>query len=210
MKTVLCLVIACGVGVALLAQETQPAELKFSWMDPADPEVAELAKSGERLIDRVGGSMMVEVERLLGTVGLEESIQQLHLKNLNPPRPVEGKPRVTEIKRTSFRVRERRNTPDAADRAALESVRNYLNSGEQPPRVLVQKVARPDAPVEYRIYRAISVGPNCLLCHGPSESLQPSVRYALERYYPEDKATEYNAYDWRGLIRISYELPAKK
>lgn len=210
MKTVLSLLLACGAGVALLAQDPTPAELKFSWADQGEPIAADLAKSGERLIDRIGGSLMVEVERLLGTEGLEAAVQILHLKNLNPPRPVEGKPRVTEIKRTSFRIRNPRNAPDAADLAALEMVRGLLNSGEQPPKVLVQKVERAGAPVEWRVYRAISVGPNCLLCHGPVESLQPGVRYALERYYPEDKATEYNAYDWRGLIRISYELPEKK
>ena len=210
MKTVLSLLLACGAGVALLAQDPKPAELKFSWADQSEPTAAELAKSGERLIDRIGGSLMVETERVIGTDGLEAAVQILHLKSLNPPRAAEGKPRVTEIKRTSFRVRNPRNAPDAADLAALEMVRGLLNSGEQPPKVLVQKVERDGAPAEWRVYRAISVSPNCLLCHGPVESLQPGVRNALERYYPEDKATEYNAYDWRGLIRVSYELPEKK
>ncbi|MBA3848476.1 MAG: hypothetical protein C0502_00590 [Opitutus sp.] len=209
MKTPLRLLLACGLAGALSAQDTQPAEVKFSWADLAEPAVAELAKSGERLIDRIGGSLMVEVERMLGTQGLETAVQTLHLRHLNPPRPVEGKPRVTEIKRTSFRVRNPRNAPDAADLAALEMIRGFLNSGEQPPKLLVQKVERADAPVEWRVYRPISVGPNCLLCHGPVESLQPQVRYLLERYYPEDKATGYNAYDWRGLIRVSYERPDK-
>jgi hypothetical protein len=210
MKTVLCLVFACGLGAALLAQDPPATELKFSWADESDPVVADIARSGERLIDRIGGSLMMEVERMLGTQGLEAAVQELHLKHLNPPRPTEGKPRVTEIKRTSYRVRERRNAPDAADLAALEAIRTALNSGEQPPKVLVQKVERANAPLEFRVYRPISVSPNCLLCHGPAESLQPGVRNALERYYPEDKATEYSAYDWRGLIRVSYELPEKK
>lgn len=29
----------------------------------------------------------------------------------------------------------------------------------------------------------------------------------LERLYPEDKATGYQAWEWRGLIRVSYEAP---
>lgn len=209
MKTSLAILIAGGLLTALVAQEKKDSALQFSWVDPTDPAIADLAKAGERLIDRVGGSLMVETDRMIATKGLEASVQELHLKNLNPPRAIEGKPRVTAIKRTSFRVREPRNTPDAADLAALESIRADLNSGHAPPKVLVQKVERPDAPVEWRVYRPISVAPNCLLCHGPVERLQPGVRYALERYYPEDKATEYSAYDWRGVIRISYELPPK-
>lgn len=210
MKTVLnLLLVAGGLSATLLAQE--PAnEMKFSFVDPADPAVADLAKSGERLIDRVGGSLMVETDRVIATVGLEGAVQELHLKNLNPPKPVDGKPRVTEIRRTSLRIRNPRNTPDDADRAALEAIRSDLANGTQPPKLLLQKVERPGAPVEYRVYRPISVAPNCLLCHGPTDSLQPGVRNALERYYPEDKAADYGAWDWRGVIRLSYELPEKK
>jgi hypothetical protein len=207
MKSVLGTILAGGIAAALLAQDPPAPAMKFAFHDPADPAVAELAKSGERMIDRVGGSLMVEVERMLGTVGLEAAVQELHLKQLHPPRPVEGKPRLTEIKRTSFRVRNPRNAPDAADLAVLEAIRADLNSGTAPPKVLFQKVEREGLPVEWRVYRPISVGPNCLLCHGPVESLQPAIRNALERHYPEDKATEYAAYDWRGVIRISYERP---
>lgn len=207
MKTVLGTLLAGGIAAALFAQDPPAPPMKFALYDPADPGVAELAKSGERLIDRVGGSLMVEVERMLGTIGLEASVQELHLKSLNPPRPVEGRPRVTEIKRTSFRVRNPRNAPDAADLAVLEAIRADLNSGNAPPKVFLQKVEREGLPVEWRVYRPISVGPNCLLCHGPVESLQPAIRNSLERYYPEDKATEYAAYDWRGVIRVSYERP---
>lgn len=207
MKTVLGSILAGGIAAALFAQDPPAPAMSFAFHDPADPVVADLAKSGERLIDRVGGSLMVEVERVLGTIGLEAAVQELHLKNLNPPKAAEGKPRVTEIKRTSFRVRNPRNAPDAADLAVLESIRADLNSGTAPPKVLVQKVEREGRPVEWRVYRPISVGHNCLLCHGPVESLQPAIRNALERYYPEDKATEYSAYDWRGVIRVSYERP---
>ncbi len=210
MKTVLnLLLVAGGLSATLLAQE--PAkEMKFAFVDPADPAVADLAKSGERLIDRVGGSLMVETDRVIATVGLEGAVAELHLKNLNPPKPVDGKPRVTEIRRTSLRIRNPRNAPDDADRAALEAIRSDLTSGTQPPKLLLQKVERPGAPIEYRVYRPISVAPSCLLCHGPADSLQPGVRNALERYYPEDKGTDYSAWDWRGVIRLSYELPEKK
>lgn len=210
MKALQGAMLAGGLLTALAAQETSAPAPKFTWFEPTDPVAVEVARSGERLIDRVGGNLMIETDRMIATKGLEASVSELHLKNLAPPRPVAGKPRVTAIKCTSLRVRDPRNAPDAADFAALERVRLDLSSGTQPPKVLVQKVEQPGAPDEWRVYRPISVAPNCLLCHGPSDRLQPGVRYALERYFPEDKAVDYNAYDWRGLIRVSYALAENK
>lgn len=152
---------------------------------------------------------MSEVERLLGTVGPEAAVPALHLKNLSLPRPVVDKPRVTAIKLTGFRVRNPNNAPDAADLAALERIKDLLQSGLRPPKVLVQQVDRSGAPTEWRVYRPIAVAPTCVLCHGPVDSLPPGVRTSLARLHPEDAATGFFAYDWRGLIRVSYEQSAK-
>lgn len=192
----------------LCAQEPAKSELKLSWAEDGDPVATQLRQSGERLIDRIGGSLMVEVERALATKGLDEAVELMHLKTLAPPKPVEGKPAVTAIKLTSFRVRDPKNTPDDGDFAALDLVRLAMQNGDQPPKLIVQKVERPSAPVEWRVYRPIAVQPKCLLCHGESDGLQPQVRHMLERLYPEDKATGYQAWEWRGLVRVSYALPA--
>jgi len=196
-----------GVCALLSAQEPAKSEMKFSWAAEGDPAAAVVSQAGERLIDRVGGSLMVEVERTLASKGLDEAIELLHLKTLAPPKPVAGKPVVTAIKLTSFRVRDPKNTPDDADFAALDLVRIALQAGETPPKLIVQKVEKPGTPLEWRVYRPIAVNPKCLLCHGQVESLQPQVQHMLERLYPEDKATGYQAWEWRGLIRVSYENP---
>jgi hypothetical protein len=192
----------------LWAQEPAKPELKFAWAPEEDPMTATVRSAGDKLIDRIGGSLLVEVERTLATKGLDEAVELMHLKSLALPKPLAGKPRVTAIKLTSLRVRERKNTPDEADFAALDLVRTALNAGEAPPKIVVQKVDSGPAPTEWRVYRPIAVSPQCLLCHGNTDSLQPQVRYMLERLYPEDKASGYSAWEWRGLIRVSYEMPA--
>ena len=69
-------------------------------------------------------------------------------------------------------------------------------------------------PEEWRVYRPISVMAACITCHGPADTLLPSVRAKLARLYPEDKALNYATYDWRGVIRVSImasaAAPAKK
>lgn len=208
MKNTVHPVVLVGLCAVLCAQEPAPPELKFAWAPEDDPMTATVRSAGDRLIDRIGGSLMVEVERTLATKGLDEAVELLHLKNLAPPKPLDGKPRVTAIKMTSLRVRDPKNTPDAADLAALDLVRVALQSGEAPPKIIVQKVEPAGAPTEWRVYRPIAVNPKCLLCHGSTESLQPQVQHVIERLYPEDKANGYQAWEWRGLIRVSYEAPA--
>lgn len=196
------------LGVLLRAEEPATPTMKFSWAAADDPAAAPYRQAGDRMIDRVGGSLMVEVERNIAAKGLDESLELMHLKNLALPAAVPGKPAVTAIKLTSLRVRQPKNAPDEADFAALDLVRTTLQSGEQPPKLLVQKIEQPNSPVEWRVYRPIAVQPKCLLCHGQTESLQPQVLQFLERHYPEDKASGYEAWEWRGLIRISYAPPA--
>ena len=46
----------------------------------------------------------------------------------------------------------------------------------------------------------------CLGCHGPRESILPTVREALEAAYPDDKATGFKAGELRGWFWV--EVPA--
>ncbi|MDP1578819.1 MAG: DUF3365 domain-containing protein, partial [Candidatus Didemnitutus sp.] len=118
-----------------------------------------------------------------------------------------GEPRATALKLTGARVRNPANAPDEAELAALAVIQSQLRNGLQPAGLMVQKVAKPDAPLEWRVYRSISVIPKCTLCHGPKDLLQPEVRAALAKLFPEDQAVDYAPFDWRGVIRVSYELP---
>lgn len=212
MKTMLRPVALAGLCAVFLfsgfAQTSSQPEPKFSWVPADDPTGSLLRQSGERAINRIGGSLVNEVERALATVGLDESMDVMHLKKLAVPAPVPGKPSLTEFKLTSYRVRNPRNAPDPADLAALDHVRTKLRDDDgtanQP---FLQKIERPGQPDEWRIYRAFVITPKCLLCHGNTDSLQPQIRAALNRRFPEDQAVDYQPYDWRGLIRVSYVVP---
>lgn len=102
------------------------------------------------------------------------------------------------LKRTSSRLRNRANAPDAFERAALEHFEAEIEAGRAPPTHLVQR-----ADGELRYYRPIIVAEPCTACHGPRESLDPEVVEALDRRYPDDEATGYRPGDFRGLVRVS-------
>lgn len=210
MKTTPALFLSLLLGASLVgAEPADPlAPLKFTWADPADPAIAEIRQTGESVIQTLGSRMITEVNQVLATKGAEDAIDLLHLKNPQIPATGAGKPVITAFKRTSLKVRNPLNAPDSADLAALLSIEKDLMDGNSPAKVLVQRVeATETMPAEWRVYRPISVMSSCIVCHGPVDSLLPSVRAKLARLYPEDKALNYGTYDWRGVIRVSV-LPA--
>ncbi len=210
MKTTLTPWLAPLLWAGLLATSPENPELqrKFTWIDAADPTVAEIRRIADPLIQQTGNRMLSEVNRVLTKKGAEAGIDDLHLKEWKLPVAAAGQPRITAVKRTSLRVRNLANLPDNADLAALMSIQTAMADGNTPPGVLVQRVeAAAGAPAEWRVYRPMITTAACLVCHGPVDSLTPGVKAKLERLYPGDKATEYRANEWRGVIRVSIVAP---
>jgi hypothetical protein len=178
-------------------------DAKFTFVDGADPAVAPIAKAGFDEISRVGGLMVNQVGQALVSDDLGTMVSVMHLKNLALPKPVAGQPTVTAIKRTSLMIRDPHNKPDAADAAALEKIHQQLMDDQKPDAMIVQRIDRPSLPTEWRVYRPIAASKTCLACHGDPKTFKPEVKAALDKLYPEDKATDYSSQEWRGVIRVS-------
>jgi hypothetical protein len=194
------------IGTTLLGH--MPAEaatgLIFKRVDPADPAIAPMRQTGERAIALVADRLVSEVNQVLATKSPEEAIELLHLEGFTLPAAVPGSPVVIAIKRTSLRVRDPGNAPDAAEMAVLQSILRNMENGESPPKLLMQHVdASGGSPEEWRVYRPIGVAASCVVCHGNPESMPPAVKVRLDQLFPADKAVGYNAREWRGVIRVS-------
>jgi len=175
----------------------------YTFVDSADPAVVEIAQYGFKAIEQIGGMLVQETSRELATKETHEAVGILHLKGMELPKPVAGKPTVTAVRRTSLMLRDPRNAPDGADTAALEKIHTQLMDGESPDKMLVMKTEPPGQPVEWRVYRPIAASKACLSCHGDPSKFRPGVKEALDRLFPEDKAVSYSAQEWRGVIRVS-------
>jgi len=186
---------------------TPMGDAKFAFVDPSDPSAEPVVSFGFNEIARVGGLMVNQVNQALVNDDIAVAISAMHLKNLELPKPVAGQPTVTAIKRTSLMIRDVQNTPDAADAAALEKIHQQLMEGDKPDSVIVQRVDRPDKPTEWRVYRPIATSKSCLVCHGDPEKFRPEVKAALDKLYPLDKAVDYHAQEYRGVIRVSLTAP---
>lgn len=186
----------------LVAAESPVPVVEF--VDPASPEVAAVLQAGQAATGQVAAKLMAEVTTALAAGGPVAAIDVCHVKAL----PLTGEklsnlPQVTAVKRTSLKLRNPRNAPDAAEQAALTEMERRIAGGGAGPDFLVQKLTRPGAAPEWRVYRTIRLQPACLTCHGPSEQQSPELREALRLRYPQDQATGYQAGEWRGFIHAT-------
>lgn len=103
-----------------------------------------------------------------------------------------------EVGRTSLKLRNPENAPDAHEREVLAAFAAAVEQGAQPP--LERLDTLPDGRTRYM--SAIIVQPQCLACHGPE--LAPPLAAALDALYPEDQARGYQPGDLRGAFTITW------
>lgn len=193
-----------SISAAAEAAGPAAAGMKAVFVDPNSSEVAEIRTLGERAVNRVGVSLVNEVNAAIKKDGLEKAVDVCHLKNVpSAGKVIEDMPRITALKRTSLQLRNPANAPDAADLMALNRVQSALKGDEEPPKVLVQKVELGGGKIEWRVYRPLGLRPECVHCHGEKDKLSAGVRKILEERYPTDQATGYSAGQWRGLVRVT-------
>lgn len=204
MKTIpLLLVFAGSACFCAAANTTQSENTSFAWIDPTDPAGKAIGEAGNRSINKIGMQLVYEVQTAITNDGAANAIGLAHLKKLALPDPIPGEPRITGVKLTSLKLRNLANQPDAADQAALDKINTALQDGDDLPDVLLQRLGSAEQPREWRVYRPLATMPICLKCHGATDSLAPDVRARLAATYPDDKAQDYSASSWRGIIRIS-------
>jgi hypothetical protein len=195
--------LACGVAIFAAGRAADAESPPHIFVPADDPRVASFRQAGERAIDHAGNALVLEVRRVMTDTAPAMALGRLHLKDYKPPTSPKGLPVVTTIRRTSLLVRNPANAPDAADLAALTRIEEEIKNGDAVSNVLVQRVTLPGQTPEWRVYRPLVTLKQCTDCHGTPNALAPGVADALHVFYPADKAIDYRAGSWRGLIRAS-------
>ncbi|HXY99120.1 MAG TPA: DUF3365 domain-containing protein [Stellaceae bacterium] len=105
------------------------------------------------------------------------------------------------IGRTSLKLRQPRNRPDAWELAQLQSFEQRKAAGESAQALEVGEYAEKDGKRVFRYMKAIPAGEMCLGCHGTS--ITPEVAAKLKALYPQDAATGFKIGDLRGAFTIT-------
>jgi hypothetical protein len=109
-----------------------------------------------------------------------------------------------DVGRTSLKLRNPANAPDAWERSVLESFEERKGAGEDPAKMEHYEVVHQDGVKELRYMKAIPTARLCLACHG--ENVDSITRTRLEKLYPDDQAVGYKAGDIRGAFSITQPL----
>ncbi|NNM30621.1 MAG: DUF3365 domain-containing protein [Akkermansiaceae bacterium] len=104
------------------------------------------------------------------------------------------------VGRTSLKLRNPDNAPDAWETARLDSMAQRLAAGTDPATLEEHK----RTPHSFRYMKAIPIQPACLLCHG--ESLAPPLAATLDAAYPADRARGYKLGELRGAFTVTIPL----
>ncbi|MDK2779104.1 MAG: DUF3365 domain-containing protein [Pseudomonadota bacterium] len=104
------------------------------------------------------------------------------------------------VARTSLKIRNPENQPDAWEKQTLKEFEARKQAGEDPKMLEATTVA--DG--EFRYMKAIPTAGLCVTCHGVA--LSEPVTARLAELYPQDKARGFNVGDLRGAFTIRKTL----
>lgn len=191
------------LSCAVWAQTSAPAP-KAYFVSENSPAVRDMLRYANYAINRIGVSLVREVNSSLAHKSPEEAVDVCHLKDLPVVNgTVAGMPRITAMKLTSLKVRNPANQPDASERTALERIQFLLNTEGAPPDLLIQRVEPADGPAVWFVYKPLGIMNQCMTCHGDPMDQSKALRTKLHQLYPNDEAADYRPGQWRGVIRVT-------
>ena len=102
-----------------------------------------------------------------------------------------------QVGRTSLKVRNADNAPDAWELATLKLFEQRKAAGESIATLEATRVTD----TEFRYMKAIPTGGLCVACHG--KTLSAPLVEVLNRLYPQDQARGFKKGDIRGAFTVS-------
>lgn len=112
-----------------------------------------------------------------------------------------------KVTRVGTRVRNPMiGTPDVWEQETLAGFERRLKEGEKLDTMEYSQIVSEPVGRYYRYMKAIGVQPVCTTCHGGAGSIPATVKKALDKHYPHDKATDYSVGQLRGAVSIKRPL----
>lgn len=171
--------------------------------EPRESEVT-LAQQAREKMKSFGESLK---ERL--TTAMRESgpVDALQACNLDAPKitAAHSDDQRWKVGRTSLKLRNPANAPDAWEKEVLTAFEKRKQAGENINKLEHFEVVEQQGKSLFRYMKAIPTGELCLICHGGDE-VTPKVIAKLKSLYPKDQARGFMAGDIRGAFTLSREL----
>lgn len=167
---------------------------------PSDEEVSAIKLTGDSLAKKLSITLKKELKAAIETGGFQNAITVCN-KTAQRITDSIGSDTKYQVKRTSRKYRNPANAFDSIEGIALDYFELLISDKKEIPEYYVQKITE-NGQSYYRYYKPIKVEELCLGCHGKFENMDSATIGQLKALYPEDRASGYNAGDFRGLISV--------
>jgi len=167
-------------------------------VEPSEPHAADVA-----LAKQLAAELKAALTEAL-KVSAEHAIDVCNTRAPEIAATIADEGKVT-VGRTSLRVRNPANAPNAWQREVLETFQRRHADGEPLSSLEYSAVVETaDGHAERRFMKAIPTEPLCVTCHG--RQLAPALERAIAAKYPDDAATGFDVGDVRGAVYVVRRL----
>lgn len=161
-------------------------------------DVNNFEKEAEQLASDLKSSLLTNLSQEIQKNGVESAIPFCHT-NVKSIAKDAAKERIQkyDFGRTSHKIRNEKNTPDAWIQPYIEKFKGTSFNKEKTQEYKIHGKLN-DGKKFY--IEPLFVGAQCLSCHG--ENLSKNVKDKIQVFYPNDKATGFKAGEFRGFVWV--------
>ena len=160
--------------------------------------------AGQRVIAEAFGRLSGALAEAIGKGGPAKALSVCNEQAPEITREVAAVHEVI-LRRATSQPRNPKNAADDVEKAVLATFAAALAKTEVPKP---QTITNDDGSVSF-FAPIVLANPLCLQCHGtPEKDVAPDTLAAIQKLYPDDKATGFKLGDLRGLWRVTF--PPKK
>lgn len=161
---------------------------------------AALVREGQALTQRFGAALKRELTTTMEAEGPAGAVAVCHSR---APAIADALSEASgwTVSRSSHRLRNPDNAPDAYTAAAIDAFLAAEAAGTPAADLVRTEITRERDRLVFRMVKAIPTAPLCLSCHGGAE-VAPEVEAILGEHYPEDRARGFAEGEMRGVFTL--------
>jgi len=152
------------------------------------------AKEGTKIAKLMYAGLLSKLNKALEDLGPYEAVKYCNEHALSITDSL-AKYYGIVAKRTSLKIRNPKNSPDSLEQKVLEM---YQKTQSKTPTIFKKENT-------IHFFTPIYIAQVCLTCHGkPNIDIPDVTMIALNKFYPDDKAKNYELYEIRGVWHIQF------
>ena len=169
----------------------------------AEDDLAARTAASQEAIKSLAGTLKGQLSLAIADGG---PVAAIEVCNLVAPEiaHAESVARGWRVGRTSLKLRNPANAPDAWEQAVLQAFEALKAAGADPKTLDHAEIVTADGRRAFRYMKAIVTMEVCTTCHGAN--VTPDIAAQLDALYPEDRARGYAVGDIRGAFTVVQPL----